>query len=196
MKGKKKMFLIHLIVITVISVSAVAIYLLINKTGQDENKINSMDKRIDEIVNDAYIYYLLANGQIPTDTSSVEVEGVTYEYVNIEKIKKIEDINNLVASLFIEDERQYRESKIFNRRSFLELEDGLYVNYDKEDICDITNIENPKSYTYEKAGNDRYRIITNFGDNNVLKENDNWYIQSDVFKCDRPSNKVEYEEAN
>ena len=99
-----------------------------------------------------------------------------------------------MASLFIEDERQYRESKIFNGRSFLELEDGLYVNYDKEDICDITNIENPKSYTYEKAGNDRYRIITNFGDNNVLKENDNWYIQSDVFKCDRPSNKVEYEE--
>lgn len=194
MKGKKKIVLIVLIVIIVIAVSAVTIYLLINKTGQDENKINSMDKRIDEIVNDAYIYYLLANGQIPTDTSSVEVEGVTYEYVNIEKIKKIEDINNLVASLFIEDERQYRESKIFNRRSFLELEDGLYVNYDKEDICDITNIENPKSYTYEKAGNDRYRIITNFGDNNVLKENDNWYIQSDVFKCDRPSNKVEYEE--
>ena len=196
MKGKKKIVLIVLIVIIVIAVSAVTIYLLINKTGQDENKINSMDKRIDEIVNDAYIYYLLANGQIPTDTSSVEVEGVTYEYVNIEKIKKIEDINNLVASLFIEDERQYRESKIFNGRSFLELEDGLYVNYDTEDICDITNIENPKSYTYEKAGNDRYRIITNFGDNNVLKENDNWYIQSDVFKCDRPSNKVEYEEAN
>lgn len=196
MKGKKKIVLIVLIVIIVIAVSAVTIYLLINKTGQDENKINSMDKRIDEIVNDAYIYYLLANGQIPTDTSSVEVEGVTYEYVNIEKIKKIEDINNLVASLFIEDERQYRESKIFNGRSFLELEDGLYVNYDKEDICDITNIENPKSYTYEKAGNDRYRIITNFGDNNVLKENDNLYIQSDVFKCDRPSNKVEYEEAN
>ena len=196
MKGKKKIVLIVLIVIIVIVVSAVTIYMLINKTGQDENKINSMDKRIDEIVNDAYIYYLLANGQIPTDTSSVEVEGVTYEYVNIEKIKKIEDINNLVASLFIEDERQYRESKIFNGRSFLELEDGLYVNYDKEDICDITNIENPKSYTYEKAGNDRYRIITNFGDNNVLKENDNWYIQSDVFKCDRPSNKVEYEEAN
>ena len=194
MKGKKKIVLIVLIVIIVIVVSAVTIYMLINKTGQDENKINSMDKRIDEIVNDAYIYYLLANGQIPTDTSSVEVEGVTYEYVNIEKIKKIEDINNLVASLFIEDERQYRESKIFNGRSFLELEDGLYVNYDKEDICDITNIENPKSYTYEKAGNDRYRIITNFGDNNVLKENDNWYIQSDVFKCDRPSNKVEYEE--
>ena len=93
MKGKKKIVLIVLIVIIVIAVSAVAIYLLINKTGQDENKINSMDKRIDEIVNDAYIYYLLANGQIPTDTSSVEVEGVTEEM--------------LYGSILTDEERDY-----------------------------------------------------------------------------------------
>ncbi len=182
MKKKK----IILIVITLILVIALVVFLILKnpfKKNDGDVSGNSMDKKIDQLVSDGYLYYLLSSGPIPTDGASVEVDGVTYEYVNIAKLKTINDVSNLVNGLFTEELREDRESKIFDDRTFLELENGLYVSYNKDNVCDITNVEGLKDYTYEKVSKDMYRIITTFGDNNVVNENDNWYVQSDIFKC-------------
>lgn len=182
---KKKIGLIILIIVIVVIVGL--LIFLISKSIIDNKDKNisgiQMDDKIDQLVSDGYTYYLLSVGPIPTDGAVVEVDGVEYEYVNIAKIKTIEDITNLVNDLFVEDIRKIKETSIFENRSFLELDNGLYVSYDKDSICDITNISGLRDYTYDKVSNDMYRINTAFGDNNVIYENDDWRIQSDIFKC-------------
>lgn len=182
---KKKIGLIILIIVIVVIVGL--LIFLISKSIIDNKDKNisgiQMDDKIDQLVSDGYTYYLLSVGPIPTDGAVVEVDGVEYEYVNIAKIKTIEDITNLVNDLFVEDIRKIKETSIFENRSFLELDNGLYVSYDKDSICDITNISGLRDYTYDKVSNDMYRINTAFGDNNVIYENDDWRIQSDIFRC-------------
>ena len=119
MKKKK----IILIVITLILVIALVVFLILKnpfKKNDGDVSGNSMDKKIDQLVSDGYLYYLLSSGPIPTDGASVEVDGVTYEYVNIAKLKTINDVSNLVNGLFTEELREDRESKIFDDRTFLE----------------------------------------------------------------------------
>lgn len=187
---KKKYLILTLILIVIISVVSVFIYGYLKNKNENENKVIDIDKRISEIITDSYTYYLLLNGNIPLEDEEIsfsEDDSVRYRLVSLDNITSINDITDLVNRLFIKDVRDDRLNDIYSTdRKYVETQDRLYVNYNEDEICDLSLVEDIKNYTYTKLEDDTIMISTTLGDTIVVYENDNWYLQfSNIYNCNK-----------
>lgn len=179
-KTKLKIMILSVVIIVVI---ISLLILSISAFSKNDEFKKQMDDRVKEIVDNSYLYYLLLNGPLSDGNRSLEINNVKYYYINIPQLKTIEDIENISNSLFVNDIKEYMTSKLFENRVFLEFDEGLYVNSDNVEICDMTVISNLKDYIYERNSDGSYRIFTTFGENDIVYENDNWYLKREIFKC-------------
>lgn len=184
---KKKILIVILVMIILIGISILMFYVGKSVTTESKKR-DQMNGIIAELVDKSYLYFVLSEGIIPTKEEIVEVDGVTYKKVNLDKIKNTEDISNLVDSLFVEFFRTDRLAKIYDDRKFVELDNELYVNYDESKACDKIDPNNLKDYTYEKTTDNRYMIFTLYGQNYAIYENDNWYLNVELLQCTDISN--------
>lgn len=183
---KKKTIIV--IIALVITFLLLIVYLLYNNIYVDSSD-DDIETRIKEIMDDSYKFYLLLNGNLPITEQTIQYENddIRYNLVNIEGINSTSDINVLINSLFSKNARTGKFNEFISTgRNFVSNDNGLYVNFDKEDICDLSQYGDIFDYIYKKVDDTSIIVSTVLGDTMLVYEEDNWYLLYDnIYICEK-----------
>ena len=161
------MFLI-LIILIILTVK----YINYNKETSNVNEIDyfndadgsieSIDKRIEELIALSYKYYILSRGSIDLGNDEINFGEDKYSLILLEGINSIADIDNLINDLFTATFVSKYHDDLFKSRSYLEYKDNLYIN-NKFDICEI-DYDLTKAIVTNKTIDDILYVEFNFDD--------------------------------
>ena len=184
LKKHKKALIITAVVLIILIIATVILVIILNKNNDKLD--NSEDLKIaQELITNNYLYSYLMQGDINTTNGYIEENGTTYYYVldeQLESIKTIEDINNLVHETFVEDKASIYYENLMKGNKYIEKDGQLYVAKISDVCSNIMKYETDEISLVEVT-QDKMQIRLSNQIVYAYKENGLWRLGTNNCHC-------------
>lgn len=179
----KKRIVLCIILVILILCSIFVIYMGVFYKPKDYSTDMISDKRLRELYDNSYKYYLLYEGDISRISSDDGIRVDDKTYTGIVGINNSGDIDKLIDNTFVSIYRDKYYNSLINGREFFEVGGKFYYNNSDIVFCD-TLITRFDDIRVTSTNSDRVSIhIGNRVVSAYLEDND-WYLSEPLFKCD------------
>ena len=174
--------------IIIISVTMFLLFLfiifgiIIKNNFVKKNETNNLNDRIKFLLNGAYDYYYFTNGDVKTTEASISENDVKYNFVDSDKYESIDDLTNLVESIFVSEFVSKYIEKINSNHKYLQIDNKLYINK-SDDICLMENNIDYNSIKIKDVDEDTKLLEWNDTFTYIYLVDNEWYLSAEVFYC-------------
>lgn len=198
--SKKKKILIPILIILIILLVGIILFVTFYK--KDTKKDLKYDdetirKRIIELIDNSYTYYLLKEGFIPLGEGKIEKDNEVYYVINDKKIKKLSNIINLINDTFTETASFNRYNELFEKQKFVEVNNHVYVKL-SDQKCKLTYEIDKDKFKYSINSSDNLSIW--FYENSIeftaYYNEGKWKLRMPIYDCDLNIDTSELEKEN
>ena len=158
----KKNILIIILIILFLALIILTIFKINYKNDKKENNdIKELtSERIEELIYDSYIYYMLSTGNIEETGITIKLNDEEYYGTNI-KVESLDDIDNMIDDMIVNERKEILMQNIFGneQRQFYYDNGVLFTNnIEKDEECDLEKISNFGQYTITKINDENVKI--------------------------------------
>ena len=163
------------------------IYNMVTVDVAEDIKTVDMDKRIKEILDLSYKYYLLSSGNVEVNKNKSITKGLKkYNSVTLDGIKNEDDINKLVEDLFVKAFISSKLTELYENKNYIMEDDILYLNI-KSPLCSVGYDLSKMVYSYQVLNNVVYVAFSENGrkkfEFQLFNEDGKYKVSAPFYDC-------------
>lgn len=180
---KKNIVIVSILLLVIIAIIIFYNFCFNSTIKNSNNKQNDpIMNRVIELIDNSYKFYLLKEGHINLGEHIFEDGEREYVSVNVDWIKNLSDITEIIFDTFTKDLNVDLYTKLNDKQKFIEVDNIVYVSLSDES-CKINYNLDKKNITYKIREDGSMVINLGYINAYAYKENDVWKLRSLPYDC-------------